>query len=266
MGYRIRTAKPNSHQNGFWKQATILVLLVFAALLFLSFPVIFEGMMMWLSAVGEHQRAWDKRCSENALRLERIESLIEQGDWKFAIGLEELPKEMRVRLLASESFLKKLFDDKSGVKAQLEELSEYRYCRKANKKINIQSFESEFDFLVAVYDGSVLHDCTEVYLWQQIADGLIKQGYWASVKSVPYKDGFEPILELKVNPKFTHKPRTGERVDWVKYSKYESLVTRIGACTGYRSDFLHDDGRFRSGRGNVDSDLEWVRINPTPGW
>jgi hypothetical protein len=89
---------------------------------------------------------------------------------------------------------------------------------------------------------------------------------WASVTSVPYKNGFEPILELKKNPKFTYSPRTGGRVDWVKYSKYESLVTRIGACTGHRSDFLDGESGFRTGRGNVDVDLEWVRANPTPSW
>jgi len=266
MSRRIRIAKPIFHNNGSLTKATIIVLVIIFAVLLVLFALFFEGLMMGFSAMAEHRRAWKNRCSENVSRLELIESIVEQGDWKFGVSLKKMPKEMRVRLLVSDRYLNQLFDDKSHVKAQLKELSEYRYCRKENKKINIQSFESEINFLVAVYDGSVLHDCTEVYLWQEIVDDLIKKGYWARVTSMPYKDGSEPILELRVNPKFTYNRRTGGRVDWAKYSKYESLVTRIGACTGHRSDFLHDGGRFRSDRLNVDSDLEWVRANPTPSW
>ena len=266
MSNQIRDANPIRQNSGFIKQIAVIVLAILSVLLLLFIAVFYEGLMMGVSAVGERQRAWDKRCSENTSRLELIKSMVERGDWKFANDLEEMPKEMRVRVLASDSYLIQLTNDKSGIKEQLEELSEYRYCRKANRKINIQSSESEFDFLVAVYDGSVLHDCTEVYLWQQIVDDLIKNGYWASVTSVPYEDGFEPILELKVNPKFTYNPRTRARVDW--RGKYLSLVTRTGACMGHRSDFyfLEGDISYRSGLGNIDKDLEWVRANPTPGW
>jgi hypothetical protein len=268
MACQIRVTKSIHQSSGFIKQAAIILLIIFSVLLLLFFVVFYEGLMMWISAMGERQRAWDKRCSENASRLELVDSMVNQGDWMFAIGLVETPKEKRVRLLASERYLNQLINDESGAKQRLEELSEYRYCSKANTKINIESIGNEIDFLVAVYDGSVLHDCTDLYLWQQIADDLIKEQYWASVTSQPYKDGHEPILELKVNQKFTYNPRTGDRVDWTMQGKYQALITRIGACTGHRSDFLYQEGdsSFRIGKGNVDNDLEWVRANPTPDW
>ena len=268
MACQIRVTEPIHNSGGFIKQAAIILLIMSSVLLLLLFVLFYEGLMMGISAVGERQRAWDKRCSENASRLELVDSMVNQGDWMFAISLEETPKEKRVRLLASERYLNQLINDESGAKKQLEELSEYRYCRKANTKINIESIGNEIDFLVAVYDSSVLHDCTELYLWQQIADDLIKQQYWASVTSKPYKDAHEPILELKVNQKFTYNPRTGDRVDWTKHGKYQALITRIGACTGHRSDFFYQEGdsSFRFGKGNVDDELEWVRANPSPGW
>ena len=43
--------------------------------------------MMGLSAVGERQRAWDRRCSSLASRIELIDSMVEQGDWKFSIEI-----------------------------------------------------------------------------------------------------------------------------------------------------------------------------------
>lgn len=268
MSCQTRAKKPVNPNQGLIKQAAIIVFAIFSVLLLLFIAVFFEGLMMWVSAMGEHQHAWDQRCSENESRLEQIEAMVNKGDWTFETGLEDLPRQSRVRLLASERYLDRLTVDTSGAKDQLEELSEYRYCHKSNRKINIESSEREFDFLVAVYDGSVLHDCTEVHLWQHITDDLIKHQYWAGVTSVPYKGYFEPILELKVNPKFIFNSRTGDRVDWFMYGKYQALVTRIGACTGHRSDFIFQEGdnRFRIGKGNVDKELEWVRAHPTPAW
>ena len=264
MAYRFRIANRGFHDTGFAKDPTKIALVIIA-LLMLIFA---DGLMMWMSSVTDRNARWNERCSENESRLHLIESMVEQGDWQFDADVKKLSKKKRVELLASKRFIHHLFGENSDANNQIKELSEYRYCRKKYNKVNIRNAERE---LLAVFDGRALHDCRELSTWQQVVDGLIKNGYWAELerKRVKFHKEIELGLTLHEKPKFHLNSKTGERVEWSKSHKYRALIPRIGACTGYSSYFMltDSDGSFSVfDLGDVDNELDWVRANPEPDW